>query len=130
MIGVLASVLAVVVPTSPVWAAEAIELDPEEGEIGTEAEITGEDFEESGEETEDYVYVRVYFAADEADEGDEIDDEVDTYRQISFAIKNYIICDSHHYLYVAEYSSIREPVISSSRPKDAARAIPEPSRLF
>jgi hypothetical protein len=82
MAGIFASMLAVVIPASPVLAAETIELDPEEGEIGDEVEISGDDFDESNIGAEDYVYVRVYFAADEADKGDEIDDEVDTYRRV------------------------------------------------
>ena len=81
MIGVMAAVLAIAIPASPALAAEGIELDPEEGEIGDEVEVTGEDFDESGSDPLDYVYVKIYFAEDKADEGDEIDDQVDTYRR-------------------------------------------------
>ena len=82
VIGICTSVMVVVMPTSPVLAAETIELDPEEGEIGDEVEISGDDFDKSNIGSENYVYVRVYFAADEADRGDEIDDEVDAYRRV------------------------------------------------
>jgi len=86
IIGILASMFVFVIPASPVLAAETIELDPEKGEIGDEVEITGDDFDKSNIGSEDYIYVRVYFAADEADRGDEIDDEVDAYRRVVSSI--------------------------------------------
>ena len=82
-ITVILSLLVMALPVSPVLAAsESIELDPEEGEIGEEIEVTGEDFDESyyNSSTDyEYIYVTVYFSSEEADEGDEIDDEVENY---------------------------------------------------
>ena len=86
-IGVIASVLAIAIPASPVLAAEEITLDPEEGEVGTEVEVDGEGFDESDfGEPEVLVYVSLYLSPDEADEGDEIGDEVDTYRRVKSGI--------------------------------------------
>ena len=83
------SLLMMVLPVLPALAAsESIELDPEKGEIGDEVEVTGEDFDESYEVTStewvDY-YVTVYFSSEEADEGDEIDDEVENYEIVDYS---------------------------------------------
>ncbi len=57
-------------------ATESIDLDPEEGEIGEEVEVTGKNFDESydygDDDYEDY-YVTVYFTDEDVDEGDDID---------------------------------------------------------
>jgi hypothetical protein len=77
------SLLVTGLSASPALAAsEEIELDPEEGEIGDEIDITGNDFEESYYVSDtDYedVYVAVYFSREEADVDDKIDDDVENY---------------------------------------------------
>jgi uncharacterized OB-fold protein len=77
------SLFVLALPSAPVkGASESIELQDsdedeiDQAEIGDKVYVVGEDFEES--DTEDY-YVTVYFSADKADEGDEIDDEVENY---------------------------------------------------
>ena len=81
---VLSLVLLALSATPALAASESIELDPEEGQIGVEVEVYGEDFDESYEDGDDYVYVyvKVYFSSEEADEGDEIDDEVENYETV------------------------------------------------
>jgi len=87
----LLSLLAIALPASPALAkAEEIELDPEEGEIGDDIDVTGNDFEESyynsQTDYEDY-YVAIYFFREEADEGDDMDD-----------VENYEILDSSEHI--------------------------------
>ena len=72
VIGICTSVMAIIMPTSTGLVAEKTELDPEEGEIGDEVEITDDVFDISNIGSENYIYVRVYFAADEANRGDDI----------------------------------------------------------
>ena len=76
-IAVVLSLLLVAIPATPVEAARAIELDPEQGAIGETITITGTGFTASTDTTERYV--DIYFAKDEADTSDDIDDEVNTY---------------------------------------------------
>jgi hypothetical protein len=88
-IGVIASVLTFLIlpATTALAATEEISLDPEQGEVGTEVEVDGQNFDESTfGETPDYVYVSLYFSPDEADVGDDIGDEVDTYRRVDSGI--------------------------------------------
>ena len=67
-------------PAAPAHAARDTELDPEEGEIGAEVEITGTNFNPSTEEDDEYA--DVYFSNQEADINDDIDDEVTSYETI------------------------------------------------
>ena len=80
------SLIVTVLPISPVLAAsEDITLDPDSGEIDERIDIEGEDFEESwyNSPTDYYDYeVDIYFSSQEADEGDEIDDEVENYERV------------------------------------------------
>jgi len=55
-------------------AGASIVLDPKEGKIGDWVEIDCRGFDDP---------VRLYFSSDEADEGDDIDDEVTAYERIS-----------------------------------------------
>jgi len=57
-------------------AAAAIRLDPKEGRIGDWVEIRCWGFEKS---------TSIYFSSDEADEGDYIDDDVNSYERISIS---------------------------------------------
>ena len=61
------SLLAALIPVTPALAAEDIDVDPDEGEIGDRIRITGDGFT-----ADDDVYI--YFSSEEADEGDDIDD--------------------------------------------------------
>jgi len=85
------SLLVIALSASPALAySEEIELDPEEGEIGDEIDITGNDFDESyyysSSDYEDY-YVAIYFFREEAEAGDDIDD-----------VENYEILDSSEHI--------------------------------
>ena len=69
------SLLMVAIPATPALAYD-IEIDPEEGEIGDRIDITGEDFDPSTDDDEEFV--DIYFA-ENAETGDDIDDEVETF---------------------------------------------------
>ena len=71
----LLCLLAMALPASPALAAEGIDLDTDEGEIGDRIDIEGDGFEE------DYG-IYIYFSSEEADEGDEIDDDVENYDRV------------------------------------------------
>ncbi len=71
------SLLMVAIPATPALAYD-IEIDPDKGEIGDRIDITGEDFLPSTDDDEEFA--DIYFALDEADSGDDIDDEVETYK--------------------------------------------------
>ncbi|MFC2019443.1 hypothetical protein ACFLU4_05790, partial [Chloroflexota bacterium] len=74
------SLLLLVMPAASVMAVgEDISITPDEGEIGTEITVSGEDFNISAEGIYGAI---IYFSSDEADVGDDIDDEVDTYKRI------------------------------------------------
>jgi hypothetical protein len=78
------SLLAVAIPTTPVLAAERINLYPDTGEIGQYFTINGENFTPS-----DYTFssgVDIYFTSQEAQEGDKIDREIDIYRMVRSAV--------------------------------------------
>jgi hypothetical protein len=83
---VILSLLVMTLPASAVLAAsEDISLDPEKGEIGERVDIDGEDFEPSDYDDPDDPFesdVDIYFSNQEADEGDEIDDEVENYELV------------------------------------------------
>jgi hypothetical protein len=65
---------------TPTLAATRITLDPDEGRVDDRIDIEGKDFHES---TSEVTYeVDIYFSSDEADEGDDIDDEVTIYEQV------------------------------------------------
>ena len=77
-IAIILSLLMVAIPpATPALAARVIELDPEKGKIGDTITITGTGFTASTDESERHV--DIYFAKDEADTSDDIDDEVNTY---------------------------------------------------
>jgi hypothetical protein len=76
-LAIILSLLVVTIPVIPAYAVtgdESIYIDPDEGEIGDEIDIDGEDFEEDEE-------VYVYFTSENVDEGDDIDD-LDTYERV------------------------------------------------
>jgi len=83
-IGVILSLLVILIPASPALAARSIDLDPEEGKIGDYIDITGEDWPPSdpGADPPYYKYVDIYFASDEAEIGDDIDDQVEVYELV------------------------------------------------
>jgi len=81
--GVLA-LLAIAIPASPALAAETIELYPGEGQIGDEVEVDGRGIRPSvpSEDPPFESYVDIYFAADQAEDNDSLDEEVDTYELV------------------------------------------------
>jgi hypothetical protein len=86
----MAAVLLVGLFISPAFAAtEDIELDPEEGDINEWIDINGEDFTPSDSDalpTPFYSEVDIYFTSQEADEGDDIDDEIDIYEKVKTSV--------------------------------------------
>ena len=87
-IAVVLSLLLVAIPASPALAARVIELDPEEGKIGDTITITGTGFTASTDTNERHV--DIYFAKDEADTYDDIDDEVNTYEFLRSPLIGYV----------------------------------------
>jgi len=84
-VALILSLLMAVIPATPAWAYDYdISIDPETGEIGDEIEITGEDFTPSTDEDEELA--TIYFSEDEADSGDDIDAEVETYEKLKSVI--------------------------------------------
>ena len=84
-VALILSLLMAVIPATPAWAYDYdIDIDPEQGEIGDEIEITGSDFTPSTDEDEELA--TIYFSEDEADSGDDIDYEVETYEKLKSAI--------------------------------------------
>ena len=79
-VAVILSILVIALPTSPALAAEDINLDPDEVEIDDQVDIEGDGFYESTTSV-DY-FVHVYLSDEEADEGDQIDDEVENYEKV------------------------------------------------
>jgi hypothetical protein len=71
--------LLVAIPAVPVSAAAAIDVDPDEGDIGDEIILTGSGFPVSSE-------LYVFFARQQADVGDEIDEEVTVYSFIGSVV--------------------------------------------
>jgi len=71
------SLLAVAIPASPVLAAESIDVDPDEADVGDSVDIDGEDFDESTETTT--YYVDIYLTSENGDI-DDIDD-IDNYEK-------------------------------------------------
>ena len=69
------SLLAITLAASPVLAAEDITLDYDEGEIGDEIEVTGDNFRESDADTT--YKVTVYFSSEEASVNEDIGDNQD-----------------------------------------------------
>jgi len=84
-VALILSLLMAVIPATPAWAYDYdIDIDPEQGEIGDEIEITGSDFTPSTDEDEELA--TIYFSEDEADAGDDIDYEVETYEKLKSVI--------------------------------------------
>jgi hypothetical protein len=85
-VALVLTLLLVILPVSPVMAAsESIELQDSgsdeisEARIGDRIYVEGDYFDKSN--STDY-YVDIYFSSEEADEGDEIDDEVEDYELV------------------------------------------------
>ena len=80
-IAIVLSLLMAAIPAVPALAFDYdIEIDPEEGAIGDEITITGDDFSYSTDTTEKWA--RIYFTEDEVDEGDVIDTDMKTYKRV------------------------------------------------
>ncbi len=70
------ALLAVALPATPVLAAGSFDISPTHGKIGDSIEYYGYGFNPG-------VALKIYFAHDDAILGDEIGDEVDTYKHIA-----------------------------------------------
>ena len=83
-LAVILSLLLVAIPASPALALDYdIDLDPDEGEIGDYFYVEGDDWPKSiYEPTVIIKEVDIYLSSEEADEGDEIDDEVTIYEKL------------------------------------------------
>jgi hypothetical protein len=76
-LAVILALLTVAIPATSVLAAERVTLTPTSGEIDDYVEIYASGFSEEEED------VYFYFSSEDADEGDEIDDEVNAYEQVA-----------------------------------------------
>ncbi len=74
-LAIILSLLTVAIPATPVLAAPVINISPTDGEIGDDVDIYGYDFGAG-------VGVYIYFSSDEANVGDSLDDEVNTYERV------------------------------------------------
>jgi len=86
-LAVIFSLLLVAIPASPALAyAYDIELDPEKGEIGTYFYVEGAGWPPSTLSCRPefcvFSTVDIYFSSQEADEGDNIDDEITIYKKL------------------------------------------------
>jgi hypothetical protein len=88
----IVSLLLLVIPASPALAAKAIELDPEEGEIGSSFKVIGDGFPHSNIDpslTPQYA-VDIYFSSQAASKGDTIGtstgDDVRIYEELSLGV--------------------------------------------
>jgi hypothetical protein len=79
-IGTILALLVALVPAIPALAAEDVEVDPEEGEIGDKIEVTGEGFDESSES--ETVFVYIFFSPEDADVDDDDIDNLDVYEKV------------------------------------------------
>jgi hypothetical protein len=89
---VVLALLMAVMPATPALAFDRdIELDPEQGEIGDEITITGDDWRPSYEDGGDSIDVGVdiYFALDDAETGDYINSDVNTYEMVESEVVGY-----------------------------------------
>jgi hypothetical protein len=77
----LVIVVAMLVMAMPVTAqTRSVELDPEEGTVGSTVRAVGEGFNKSTEDTDRYAVI--FFSSEEASTLDDIDDDVTTYEVI------------------------------------------------
>jgi len=85
-IAIILPLLIVAIPSSPAHAAyyEDLYLDIEEGEIGDEVYVNGEDFTKSTATVDSDV--DIYFSSDEAEPGDRINYEVTIYEKVKTSI--------------------------------------------
>ena len=74
-LGIILALMLVAIPVTPALAAEAINVNPDEGEIGDK------DIKISGSKFDAYYTVYIYFSSSEADIGDDID-ELDAYEEV------------------------------------------------
>ena len=74
-IAIILALLVVVIPASPALAAESIRVSPTKGEIGDKIRVTG-----SGYTPGERVYI--YFSSQEAEERDQMDDDVTAYERV------------------------------------------------
>ncbi len=85
-VAITLSLLVILLPAAPALAFDYdIDLDPDEGEIGDNFYVEGDDFppsENVGELGEDIEEVDIYFSSEEADTGDYIDDDVENYEKL------------------------------------------------
>jgi hypothetical protein len=79
-IGTILALLVIALPISPVLAAEDVDLDPEEGEIGDKIEVTGSGFDESSES--ETVFVYIFLSPEDADVDDDDIDNLDVYEKV------------------------------------------------
>jgi hypothetical protein len=85
-IAIILSLLVLAVPALPVFAA-TVDLNPDEGEIGDEVEVTGDGFDTYASNVNYEYWAEIYFAANSASLGEIIgdidNDDVDTYAWVA-----------------------------------------------
>ena len=130
-VAIILSLLIVAVPATPAYAG-SIDIDPEEGTIGTKVTVIGEGFNKSTETTEKYAII--YFSSEEASTLDDIDDDVNIYEivedgvyldeygefEVTFTVPDELndgdddedVTSGTYYVYVCHYLSTSPPTIS------------------
>jgi len=78
-LAVILSLLVMVIPATPALAAESLKVSPDEGEIGDTIDVTGDNYD-----TGDSIYI--YFSSQEADEGDDIEDDLDVWEEVKTSV--------------------------------------------
>jgi len=133
---VILALLVLALPAREAYAAPEIEIDPEEGSIGTTITVVGTGFNQSTDDTEKYAVV--YFSSEEASTVDDIDSDVVVYEvvkdpvyldfdgefEITFTVPDElndgpdedddeVVTSGTYYIYVCHYLSVSPtPVIS------------------
>lgn len=128
---IILSLLLVVIPATPAYAADIV-IVPEEGTIGSKVTVAGEDFNKSTSTTDKYALV--YFSSQEASLIDDIDEDVDIYEivkdgiwldengefEITFTVPDALedgddeedVTTGTYYIYVCHYLSTSPPTIA------------------
>jgi len=101
--GVIAALLAAVIPAAPALAVRDIDLEKDEGEIGEYIDIDGENWPPSDPEAEPpfYRYIDIYFVSYDIDDDDDADDfedligyDIDDQIEIYELVEDHILVDS------------------------------------
>ena len=79
-VATILALLVVALPASPVLAAETLDLDPDEGEIGDRIDVDGDGFRATTDTTDYIVYI--WMSEEDADVDDDDIDTLDSYEKL------------------------------------------------